>query len=84
MRTMESEINIKDVIDRLGGPSKAAELCGMETSQSISMWVVRNKIPHARLMFLKLARPDVFRPVGAGDTPSQPASQPLKEIAHHG
>ena len=74
MRAMESEIDIRNVVERLGGPSKTAELCGMETSQSVSMWVVRNKIPQARLQFLKLARPDVFVPVGAGDTPQETAS----------
>jgi hypothetical protein len=78
---MESEIDIKAVIARLGGPSKAASLCGMETSQSVSMWVARKKIPQARLQFLRLARPDVFAPVGAGDTPSVPTGTETESAA---
>jgi hypothetical protein len=46
------------IIDGLGGTSKVATLC--ETSPSaVAQWR-ENGIPRARLMFLKLARPDVF------------------------
>lgn len=49
------------VIDELGGTKAVAELC--ETSESaVSQWRT-NGIPKPRLMFLKLARPDLF----AGD-----------------
>jgi hypothetical protein len=46
------------VIDHLGGTKAVAELC--ETSESaVSQWRT-NGIPKPRLMFLKLARPDLF------------------------
>ena len=46
------------IIDRLGGTTKVAQLCEV-TKASVSQW--RNDgIPKARLMFLRLARPDVF------------------------
>ena len=46
------------VIDKLGGTSETARLCDVSPA-SVSEWR-KNGIPHARLMFLKLARPDVF------------------------
>jgi hypothetical protein len=46
------------IIDRLGGTSEVARLCEINPA-SVSGWR-ENGIPHARLMFLKLARPDVF------------------------
>lgn len=55
---MEKELTPDQIIDALGGTSKTAELCEIEPP-SVSEWR-KNGIPHARLMFLKLARPDVF------------------------
>ena len=56
------------IIDALGGTSATATLC-MINPAAVSQWRI-NGIPPARLMYLKLARPDVFAPVGADDTPS--------------
>lgn len=47
-----------ELIDLLGGTAEVARLCEVQPP-SVSEW--RHKgIPKARLMFLKLARPDVF------------------------
>jgi hypothetical protein len=46
------------IIDALGGTSAVSEICQVTTG-AVSQW--RNDgIPAARLMFLKLLRPDVF------------------------
>lgn len=46
------------LIDMLGGTVEVARLCQV-SSQAVSKW--RNEgIPHARLMYLRLARKDVF------------------------
>ena len=46
------------LIDMLGGTVEVARLCQV-SSQAVSTW--RNEgIPHARLMYLRLARKDVF------------------------
>lgn len=47
------------IIDALGGNTKVAELF-MISSQAVSKWR-REGIPQARLMYLELARPDVFK-----------------------
>ena len=47
------------IIDKLGGTYAAARLCEV-TPPSVSEWRAKNAIPKARLMFIKLARPDVF------------------------
>jgi hypothetical protein len=54
MRRMDSN----KIIDALGGTNEVARLCEIKPP-SVSEWR-RDGIPHARLMFLKLARPDVF------------------------
>lgn len=46
------------IIDALGGTGAVAELCHVTTG-AVSQWRTSG-IPQARLMFLKLARPDVF------------------------
>lgn len=51
-------MNDTEIIQRLGGPTKTAELCEV-TTQAVSQWQ-RNGIPKARLQFLRLARPEVF------------------------
>ena len=53
-------MNVKTIVDMLGGPAKTAELCGIENTQAVSMWVKRGQIPPARLMYLKVIRPDIF------------------------
>ena len=51
-------IQASETIDRLGGTSEVAKLCEVNPA-SVSEW--RHKgIPKARLMFLRLARPDAF------------------------
>lgn len=62
-----------EIIQRLGGPAKTAELCEIST-QAVSQWRI-NGIPRARLQFLKLARPDVFSQVAA-TKPANTESQP--------
>jgi len=69
------DINANTVIDRIGGTGATAKLC--ETSPgAVSQWR-RDGIPPARLMYLKLARPDVFETVGASDM----APEPIKQAA---
>jgi hypothetical protein len=46
------------IIERLGGTAKAAALFEISPS-AVSQWI-ENGIPKPRLMYLKLARPDVF------------------------
>jgi len=46
------------IIDRLGGPVAVAKLCDV-SPQAVSQWK-RDGIPRARLMFLKVVRPDIF------------------------
>lgn len=48
------------IIDGLGGTNAVAELCQV-TPQAVSQWR-DDGIPPARLMFLRLARPDIFGP----------------------
>lgn len=50
------------VIQSLGGTSKVAALCNIRTA-SVSDWKSKGQIPAARLMFLKLLRPDVFEKI---------------------
>lgn len=51
-----------ELIDRLGGTVKTAELCQVRP-QAVTQWR-RAGIPQPRRMFLELARPDVFQPQG--------------------
>lgn len=47
------------IIDSLGGTAEVARICDVKPP-SVSEWRVVG-IPHARLMYLRLLRPDVFR-----------------------
>jgi len=47
-----------EIIDALGGTFEVARLCEVQPP-SVSEWR-KNGIPRARLMFLRLKRPDVF------------------------
>lgn len=60
------------IIRKLGGQAKVAELCEV-TPQAVNQW--RKKIPHARLMYLRAIRPDVF------GTPAGEAASPQKGSA---
>lgn len=51
-------MNADKLIDELGGTNGVAELCQVKP-QAVSQWRKRG-IPPARLMFLQLARPQVF------------------------
>ena len=63
-------MDTKTIIEKLGGGAKVAALCQVSPA-AVSQWN-RNGIPNARLMFLKLARPDVFG--SAGIVPEQSSS----------
>lgn len=52
-----------EIIDQLGGSSEVARLCNVTVS-AVSQWR-GDGIPQARLMFLKLARPEVFAEIDA-------------------
>ncbi len=47
------------LIDDLGGTTKTAELCEV-TVGAVSQWRSANRVPRARLMFLRALRPDLF------------------------
>ena len=51
-------MNAEKIIDALGGSSAVARLCEV-TPGAVSQWKY-DGIPRARLMYLKLVRPDVF------------------------
>jgi hypothetical protein len=53
-------MDVNKIIDALGGTNAVAELCNV-TPQAVSQWR-DDGIPPARLMFLKVIRPDVFDP----------------------
>ena len=59
-------MDYEKIISDLGGPSEVARLCEVEP-QAVSQWFGTNpktgeprEIPRARLMYLKVVRPDVF------------------------
>jgi hypothetical protein len=57
IRSMEHD-NHSKIIDALGGTTKVARLCGVE-SQAVSKWR-REGIPQARLLFLQAMNPGLF------------------------
>lgn len=52
----------RHVIDRLGGVSAVAKLCGIK-QPSVSGWK-RHGIPQAREQYLRLLRPEAFKKYG--------------------
>lgn len=56
---MDEHITDAQIIDALGGTSEVARLCEV-TPGAVSQWKTEG-IPKPRLMFLKLARPKIFR-----------------------
>lgn len=52
-------MNPNEIIDALGGTFRVAELCEVRPP-SVSDWR-KYGIPRARMMFLRIARPDVFK-----------------------
>lgn len=61
-------MDANSLIERLGGDAAVAELCEV-TRQAVWQWR-RDGIPKARLMFLRLAKPEAFV---ASDDESQSA-----------
>ena len=58
-----------DVIDKFGGTNEVARICDI-SPQAVSQWR-KDGIPPARVMYLKLLRPDVF---GKAPQPQQEAA----------
>ncbi len=56
---MDQHITDAQIIDALGGTSEVARLCEV-TPGAVSQWRTEG-IPKPRLMFLRLARPKVFK-----------------------
>jgi hypothetical protein len=56
---INAELDARSVIGLLGGTTSTARLCKV-TKGAVSQWIANNHIPSARLMFIRLARPDVF------------------------
>ncbi len=67
------DINANEVIDKIGGTGATANLCEVSPA-AVSQWR-QDGIPAARLMYLKLARPDVFETDGASNTAPEPTQQ---------
>ncbi|SOD42405.1 carph-isopro domain-containing protein [Nitrosovibrio sp. Nv4] len=56
---MDKENLANEIIDALGGTNAVARLCNVKPP-SVSGWR-EDGIPNARLMYLKVIRPEVFR-----------------------
>ncbi len=65
-------MNTSQLIDALGGTAKVARLCEVEMA-AVSQWR-HDGIPNARLMFLKLARPEVFKMIEKKPKKNSPAA----------
>lgn len=59
-------MNPNEIIDALGGTFRVAELCEVRPP-SVSDWR-KYGIPRARMMFLRIARPEVFKELDAQGT----------------
>jgi predicted transcriptional regulator len=61
----------KGIINKMGGTSKVAEICGITTG-AVSQWR-KNGIPSYRMDFFRLLRPELFSDVRvAGGNPTSP------------
>lgn len=56
-------MNPNEIIDALGGTFRVAELCEVRPP-SVSDWR-KYGIPRARMMFLRIAKPEVFKALEA-------------------
>lgn len=65
---MPKEITPDEIIDALGGTNEVARLCEVRPP-SVSDWRHLG-IPKARLMFLRLAKPEVFAVLEQAITPT--------------
>ncbi|WP_081492650.1 hypothetical protein [Pseudomonas sp. M47T1] len=73
-------MNPREIIDALGGTFRVAELCEVRPP-SVSDWK-KNGIPRARMMFLRIARPEVFRTLDeVAEKNSAPSCEPAKKSA---
>lgn len=64
---MANQLSPDQIIDALGGTNEVARLCEIQPP-SVSDWRHLG-VPKARLMFLRLARPDVFLRLDGGEPP---------------
>jgi hypothetical protein len=65
-----TDLSPEEVIERLGGNAKTAELCEI-TPGAVSQWR-HNGIPKAQMKFIKAARPDLF----PASKPARPSRKP--------
>lgn len=74
-------MNPSAVIDALGGTFRVAELCEVRPP-SVSAWK-KHGIPRARMMFLRVARPEVFKALEekALEETDKPAARTKKSAA---
>ncbi|MNO03313.1 hypothetical protein D3C81_2239740 [compost metagenome] len=68
-----------EIIDALGGTFRVAELCEVKPP-SVSDWR-KHGIPRARLMFLRIARPEVFSCLDSGEAIQSTNASPKKSAA---
>lgn len=57
---MSDKIDHRKALDKIGTTGQIAELCEVK-SQAVSKWKRDNKIPKARLMYLKEIKPEAFK-----------------------
>jgi|JI10StandDraft_1071094.scaffolds.fasta_scaffold2989331_1 hypothetical protein len=69
---MDKTASPSEIIDALGGTSAVAELCEVKPP-SVSEWRT-NGIPKARIQFLRLAKPEVFKALGISEVQPQQAA----------
>lgn len=69
IRRMDTYANA--IIDAIGGTAEVARICEIKPP-SVSEWR-SSGIPRARLMFLRLAKPEVFKQVDAAHSPKEAA-----------
>lgn len=71
-------MNPNEIIDALGGTFRVAELCEVRPP-SVSDWR-KYGIPRARMMFLRVARPDVFKDLEAEGSKKTDALNPYPPL----
>lgn len=77
----EAKAEAGRLIDALGGTSVVAALCQTSLS-AVSQWR-ENGIPDARLMFLRVIRPEMFPDLVSG-APSRRATDAIPSSGHPG
>ncbi|MRV72536.1 hypothetical protein GJ700_12530 [Duganella sp. FT92W] len=79
---MDKDRTPDEIIDALGGTSEVARLCQVSNA-AVSQWR-ENGIPNSRIMFLRLARPDVFATLEGRAAPTRRATDPTPAPGHCG